>query len=51
MQLNFPAQNVQGPTPRVVDDFAQAVPVGAQELDVVETYLGPFLNALIGPQE
>jgi hypothetical protein len=37
--------------PPVIDDLPDAVPVCAQELEVIETYLGTLLNELIGPQE
>jgi hypothetical protein len=50
-QVNVLAQSDQPPAPRVIDDFPQAVPVGAQELEVIETYLGALLNELIGPQK
>ena len=32
---------------RVVDDLPRPVPVGRAELDVLEMYLGPALNALL----
>jgi hypothetical protein len=38
------------PAPRVIDDFPE-LPVGAQELEVIETFLSALLNELIGPQE
>jgi hypothetical protein len=36
------------PPSHVIDDFPKVVPVGAQELDVIETYLGAVLNELLG---
>ena len=37
--------------PRVVDNFSDTVPVGQRELDVIETYLGAYLNALYDAQK
>jgi hypothetical protein len=51
-QLNVLAQSAQPATPRIIaDDFARAVPVSAQELEVIETYFSALLNELIGTQE
>jgi hypothetical protein len=33
--------------PIVVDDLPDIVPVGTREIDVIETYLGHLLNALL----
>ncbi|WP_455960056.1 hypothetical protein [Methylorubrum aminovorans] len=35
------------PDLRVVDDLPRPVPVGRAELDVLEMYLGPALDALL----
>ncbi|WP_419829842.1 hypothetical protein [Methylobacterium sp.] len=32
---------------QVVDDLARPVPIGRAELDVLETYLGPEIDALL----
>ena len=41
----------QPPAPHLVDDLPDAVPVSAQELDVIETYLGAVLNEFLGARE
>ena len=33
---------------RVVDDWPEAVPIFGDELDVIETYLAPLLDELLG---
>ena len=33
---------------KVTDDFPEAIPVIPRELDVLETYLGAFLDAALG---
>jgi hypothetical protein len=35
----------------VIDDLPDVVPVGAQELDVIETYLSGVLSGLLGEGE
>ncbi len=55
-----PRSHVEKPAPRsprrltrevacwqVVDDLARPVPIGRAELDVLETYLGPEIDALL----
>jgi hypothetical protein len=39
------------PPAPVLDNFPSAIPVGGQELDVIETYLGALLDELVGPRE
>jgi hypothetical protein len=34
---------------KVTDDFPEAIPVIARELDVIEIYLGALLDATLGP--
>jgi hypothetical protein len=36
---------------RVIDDLPDVVPVGPQELDVMETYLHAMLNGFLGAPE
>lgn len=36
---------------RVIDDLPDVAPVGAKELDVIETYLGAVLSGLLGEGE
>jgi hypothetical protein len=50
-QTLAPAQSALPQGLHVIDDLPEAVPVRAQELEVIETYLGTVLNELIGPQE
>jgi hypothetical protein len=38
-------------TPRVVDDWPDAVPVAPQELDVIEIYLRALLDGFLGTTE
>jgi hypothetical protein len=42
-----PVKNVGMPA-RVVDDFPEAIPVTARELEVIETYLGAALDQYLG---
>ncbi len=37
--------------PHVIDDLPDVMPVGPQELDVIETYLRAVLNGLLGARE
>jgi hypothetical protein len=37
--------------PHVIDDLPDVVPVGSQELDVIEVYLRAVLNRLLGARE
>jgi hypothetical protein len=37
--------------PHVIDDLPDVVPVGSQELDVIETYLRAALDGLLGARE
>jgi hypothetical protein len=39
------------PVPHVIDDLPDVMPVGPQELDVIETYLRAVLNGLLGARE
>jgi hypothetical protein len=45
------AQDSLPPAPDVIDDLPDVVPVGSQELDVIETYLRAVLNGLLGARE
>ena len=38
-------------TPRVIDDWPEAVPVAPQELDVIEAYLCAVLDGYLGTTE
>ena len=49
-RITLPAQDSPPLAPHVVDDLPDVVPVSAQELDVIETYLGAALTALFGPR-
>ena len=37
--------------PDVIDDFPTTIPVTPRELDVIETYLGAFLDDALGKRE
>ena len=51
-QIPLPAQDSPPLALHVIDDVPDVVPVSAQELDVVETYLGAVLVDLLGrPRE
>jgi hypothetical protein len=47
-QTTLPAQDSPPLALYVLDDLADVVPVSAQELDVIETYLGAALADLLG---
>jgi hypothetical protein len=49
-QVTAPTQSTLTLAPPVIDNFAEPLPVGAHELEVVETYLGALLKDLLGPQ-
>jgi hypothetical protein len=49
-QISLPAHHTL-PAPLVIDDLPEVVPVGAQELAVMEAYLGAIFNELLGPGE
>ena len=36
------------PTPEVLDDFPDVIPITSTELDVIETYLGGLIGELLG---
>jgi hypothetical protein len=44
----LPAHDSPPLAPHVIDDLPELVPVGAQELDAIESYLGAVLNQLLG---
>jgi hypothetical protein len=50
-QIPPSAQDSPSLAPDVIDDLPDVVPVGPQELDVIETYLGVVLNGPLGVQE
>ena len=50
-QIRLPVQDNHPPAPHVIDDLPDVVPVGPQEIDVIETYLRPVLNGLLGALE
>jgi hypothetical protein len=39
---------LSGGDPVVRDDLGEPIPVTAAEVDVIETYLGPLLDELLG---
>jgi hypothetical protein len=47
-QITLPAKDSPPLALHVIDDLADVVPVSAQELDVIETYLGAALIDLLG---
>ena len=49
--ITVPAHETQPPAQHVIDDLPEVVPVGAQELDAIETYLGAMLNELLGARQ
>jgi hypothetical protein len=50
-QIAVSPHGSQASAPHAVDDLPDAVPVGAQELGVIETYLGALLNELLGERQ
>jgi hypothetical protein len=42
------APALSGGGPVVRDDLGEPIPVTAAEVDVIETYLGPLLDELLG---
>ena len=46
-QITLPAEDSPPLTLHVIDDFPEVVPVSAQELDVIETYLDAALIDLL----
>ena len=50
-QINPSAHSAVAPAPCIVDDLPEVIPVGAQELDVIETHLGALLNQHMGLRE
>jgi hypothetical protein len=50
-QIALSAHESRPSAQHVIDDLPDVVPVGAQELDAIETYLGAVLNALLGARE
>jgi hypothetical protein len=47
-QITLPAKDSPPLALHVIDDFQEVVPLSAQELDVIETYLGAALIDLLG---
>jgi hypothetical protein len=45
--ITLPARDSPPLVPQVIDDLPDVVPVGPQELDAIQTYLGAVLDELL----